>query len=1612
MRKIILLLLCLCILPSVFASFCYQESSNTSNQNGNDGNCGLNYSGTFLNISPEGNYNVSFPWYNVNDGDWATYSFKNESTGFAIWGVNYSKPSSLSLNASLSLWQVKDGTGYVNFSIPSECIDDSKNWISFQMYSHKNATDKINKTWYKCYNFTSSDYSTFSVRDTTGTSEGRKIYDESMYWNMRDTPYCYQETANVSTACGGLSNGRYNHTGNLLNFDNVIDGDWTSFTRSNLILGSIIYINYTKISNATTAIWQNKDRSGSFNITIPAECFNNILQLSISLNYNSSGEYGNYENHSCYNGVNWVTLKNQTNILNGAVIYEEAMWWESPAPYINILNPALDYVWYSSLNISYAIANSSPITNIWYTNDSGITNVSLPVNTFNISNMPWPQGRNNVTIYVNQSDSLLYSATRVFYIDSVAPSISITYPSNASLYNSMVTVNYTVSDTNLSSCKWTKDNGVTNTTLANCINITGQTWTQGINNVTIYAIDGSGNENSAKVSFYIDTTYPQLNIVYPSSDALKFNSMITVNYTVSDNNISTCKWTKDSGSTNTTLASCANITGQTWSQGLNTVTIYVNDTAENTNSSTRTFNIDTIPPLITTTFPSNGSVYTYQVTVNYTRSDANIDSCWWTKDSGTTNTTLSNCINITGQTWSQGLNNIVIYINDTYGNRNITNVSFYIDTQVPLINIALPTNGAYYNYMTDINFTISEASLDKVWWSNNSGVTNITVKGLCYQEQANISTACGGLSSGNYNNGTSFWRDGDWSTYSSSSPKYVNYTIPSNAKNTSKWNILSSGTATIYGADAANLSINASCWGTNKLVLRIYPSGTGLNLKENIECNKLGTWNPMYVFNTEEIAGAIVYEESMLWDMDIGNITEQTWPQGLNTVTIYANDTNGNLNSTSVSFNIDTLVPRINITYPSNGSVFNAPFGINYIVSDSSALTCKWSNDTGVTNNTLTDCANITSRSWPETTSTVYVYVNDIAGNMNSSNVTFTYDSVVPVINNTFVNGTIFMSKNITGQFNISDANLYRWNVSIDGKTIDNATNVSYTTYIYNLSVASNLYSVGLHTITVESADSHTDSEIGEYDVSTGLVLSNKIEFDTGSNNILIKPVNSSWFDVFRYEKLTDRYTFSYEPSDYVDNDHYSFIVNTERPLDILYNPNTEYKTWIVTGNNWIDFYSDNIDMNKLKITKLTDYTAKVDVYALSDNPIEFQSIGDLNIITQNFTFYVMNYTITYMSPVIEGALNTINVSVNYTGVPLAYGDINATLKYNNTAYNFTKSSVASIMYFSANVNAPDVNANANIQINVSMSVPGDVVNSTFNQSILKLDIGNCSNSSFGRMITFRDYDEETLDQIMNFSLNIDLFVYTSEDKSSYSIFPFRFSNENNYSICLSPNETTLIGDANMEYYAENYSNRKYFLLNFPITNSSSNLSLYSLLTTQSTDITLHVIEQSTAYQVKDAYVKILRYYPGENLYRTVEIEKTDSNGVTLSKQVLADVWYKYIIEKPAGTIRFNGDIEKLASADKYFYISSTTPTLTTYNQLLAINYNVSCTKSTNTCRFIWSNPTNEPVTGRLTVYQDTGLYRQQVYAQEVTSAAATIAYTITDTTDGKKYIAEGAIIQ
>jgi hypothetical protein len=153
---------------------CYQETANQSTAG--DGNCGLNYTGSYANSTGWTNLGNTF------DGNWNTYGYRG-TEGTSHLYINYSKP----INAqNSSLWRVKTETDInrtTNNTIPSSCWD--MNPLQFRIGSSY-LLGGGSYVSLSCYN--STGLSNLATYGNSTTIYGY-VYEEGMWWTISDETY-------------------------------------------------------------------------------------------------------------------------------------------------------------------------------------------------------------------------------------------------------------------------------------------------------------------------------------------------------------------------------------------------------------------------------------------------------------------------------------------------------------------------------------------------------------------------------------------------------------------------------------------------------------------------------------------------------------------------------------------------------------------------------------------------------------------------------------------------------------------------------------------------------------------------------------------------------------------------------------------------------------------------------------------------------------------------------------------------------------------------------------------------------------------------------------------------------------------------------------------------------------------------------------------------------------------------------------------------------------------------------------------------------------------------------------------------------------------------------
>ncbi|MFH1173689.1 MAG: LamG-like jellyroll fold domain-containing protein, partial [archaeon] len=135
--------------------------------------------------------------------------------------------------------------------------------------------------------------------------------------------WCYQESANTLTSCGGLATGAYALTGMWTDGGNLNDGNYESYGTylPDEEEPGYMYVNYSKPARAqSTSLWQVKDNEATMNLSLPQLCWDQTsLQLRAESDQHNTDTYW-----QCWNSTDWQTLR---SYLSSARIWEEGMWW-------------------------------------------------------------------------------------------------------------------------------------------------------------------------------------------------------------------------------------------------------------------------------------------------------------------------------------------------------------------------------------------------------------------------------------------------------------------------------------------------------------------------------------------------------------------------------------------------------------------------------------------------------------------------------------------------------------------------------------------------------------------------------------------------------------------------------------------------------------------------------------------------------------------------------------------------------------------------------------------------------------------------------------------------------------------------------------------------------------------------------------------------------------------------------------------------------------------------------------------------------------------------------------------------------------------------------------
>jgi len=219
-------------------------------------------------------------------------------------------------------------------------------------------------------------------------------------------------------------------------------------------------------------------------------------------------------------------------------------------------------------------------------------------------------------------------------------------------------------------------------------------------------------------------------------------------------------------------------------------------------------------------------------------------------------------------------------------------------------------------------------------------------------------------------------------------------------------------------------------------------------------------------------------------------------------------------------------------------------------------------------------------------------------------------------------------SPNLTISVSVNDTNLYNSTFTLyyPNGSIRNTTNIfhnlSYEFYQYNFS-ENFLYILPAddYVFHVTTCDGHTGEIISLYDVDKDKD-SRYISYN--HDDIKVTLIDDITLNRIDSVKSLDRYSFEFYLDDKsVMQRTLTFRVDSKYMIRHLISD--KYKGWMVTGPYWIDFNLKDDKTAKYSVNRLTDISWTVSV-TTSLSTLIFESIGELNCVSENITFSVSDY--------------------------------------------------------------------------------------------------------------------------------------------------------------------------------------------------------------------------------------------------------------------------------------------------------------------------------------------------------------------------------------------------
>ncbi len=698
----------------------------------------------------------------------------------------------------------------------------------------------------------------------------------------------------------------------------------------------------------------------------------------------------------------------------------------------------------------------------------------------------------NVTV-VDRAEWYAENSSVTYETDDNPPSVNITHPPDGTLIcGESYVFNVTINDTEgygdpatyryslaISGTDYKPFDG--NTSLTDYyvfVNATSHS-PDGAYIFRVRALDTLGNTNNTEtITVHIDNTPPAISFVTPG-DGSVLNGQIYFNATIIDSHpgTSTYKYRIDEGAWQAFDGNVGNTyyvlidTGSQSEQEHN-FTVKANDTCSNQNFNNLHYTVDKTNPSVIINTPAPNENVSGTIRLNATIIDTNpetstykykIDSGSWYSLSPQP-ATSNWYVDIDTSTLANNTNHIFyVQANDSAGNSNTTDVTVFVDNAPPIITIDAPDEGEIVSGVFWLNVTVKDSGagvgvkIYSVNWSNstvwypfeiiNPPVYNRSINASEYSEGDLVLLVRANDTEDNY-------AQKSVTVIIDKYAPFISITSPQN---------------------------NAHIRATRKFDIIINDSGDHGNTSTYMWKIENISWGGSYDSGWSSIS-----DNTTLTDWYV-NLDTQAYSNGNYIFWAKASDTLNQQNITSTNITIDNTPPAVTINKPQLNEDIYSIYTINATIIDpdgngkestykykitKGATIVDWTQLNSAGNNHYTHNFDTT----PHADSEGYllnVTAQDIAGNTNSTTITFTIDNNPPKViiqtppQNSNLTGYHYFNVTITDDANNGNTATYKYKFDTSGWS-DYDGNISDVWYInYDITTLSD----GTHIFYVNAND-------------------------------------------------------------------------------------------------------------------------------------------------------------------------------------------------------------------------------------------------------------------------------------------------------------------------------------------------------------------------------------------------------------------------------------------------------------------------------------------------------------------------------------------------------------